>query len=140
MSTPATPSPHHDSFAPRPALTARTAATRVGAPAGWLLLLVSVFVFLVLPFFVAHGAVGRETSFRDAPFGLLIGLAGIWMAVSAGRHVFSATIAGISGVGLLLGAILAPHVNVGVVFTEVFCGSFAVVVAAIAVAQSSSAT
>lgn len=140
MSTPATPSPRHDSSAARPALTARRTEARVGAPAGWLLLLVSVSVFLVLPFFVAHGAMGRETSFRDAPFGILIGLAGIWMAVSAGRHIFSATVAGICGVGLLLGAILAPHVHVGVVFTEAFCGAFAVLVAAAAVAQSSSSS
>lgn len=109
-----------------------------GSPAAWLLLLVPALVFVAEPFFIGHDSVGRSTSFRDAPFALMVGLTALWMAVTAGRHVLAAVLAGIGGVGLLFGAILAPHDYVGVTFTEALCGVFAVVVAAIAAAQSSS--
>ncbi|KRF11303.1 hypothetical protein ASG90_16190 [Nocardioides sp. Soil797] len=109
-----------------------------GSPAAWLLLLVPALVFVAEPFFVAHDSVGRGNSFRDAPFALIVGLAGLWMAVTVGRHVLSAALAGIGGVGLVFDAILAPHEYFGVTVTEAVCGVFAVVVAAIAAAQSTS--
>lgn len=135
MSNPAA-SPHD-----APALPSATPPSMQGrAPAAWLLLLVPALIFLAEPFFVAHDEIGRGASFRDAPFGIIIGLAALWMAVAAGRHVLPAVLAGIGGAGLLLGAILAPHEHVGVTVTEAFCGVFALIVAAIAASQSASST
>lgn len=106
-------------------------APRGGSAAGWFLLVVPALVFVAEPFFVGHEAIGRQSSYRDLPFGVLIGLSGLWIVISAGRHTIPAVLAGICGVGLLFGAILAPHANVGVTVMEVFCGVFAVVVAAL---------
>lgn len=112
------------------ALTVRTPSTLTLTPlAGWLLLAVPALVFVAEPFFLDHGAVGRESAFRDEPLAIVIGLAGLWIAVGLGRHMIAVLVAGLAGAGLLLAAILAPHDWTGVDVIEAFCGVFTILVA-----------
>ncbi|QIX27135.1 hypothetical protein ncot_11400 [Nocardioides sp. JQ2195] len=137
MSTPAAPDPHHRLPAngplSRPALEAPArAAMPTSRLAGWLLLAVPAIVFLAEPFFVDHGAVGRSTSFRDAPLALFVGLAALRIVTSQGRQLIAPVVAGAAGAGLLLSAILAPHDHVGVTVTEAVCGVFTIILAVVA--------
>ena len=95
--------------------------------AGWVLLLVTLVLVVSQWELVAHDATGRSNSYRDTGLAILIGLAGLRLALSPGRHVVAGTVAAVAGAGLVLGGLLAVHDDGGLAVVEVACGALALV-------------
>lgn len=94
---------------------------------------VPAVVFLAEPNLLGHNGVGQANSLSDAGLALVIGLSGIGIAVGRGRQLVPAALAGLAAVGLLLGALLAPHEGSGVVVVEAACGVATILLAGAAI-------
>lgn len=100
--------------------------------AGWVLLLVVAVLVMSQWELVAHTATGRSNSFRDTGLAIVLGLAGLRLAVTPGRHSIAAGVTMLAGLALILGGLLADHDHVGLVIVEVTSGLLAMLCSLIA--------
>ncbi len=104
-------------------LSARPGPPAPLAPiAGWALLGVTALVVVSQPWFVAHSTTGRDSAFRDMGLVIIIGLAGLRIATVPGRRTIAVALALLSGIGLLLGGLIAPHGQADLAVLETICG------------------
>ena len=94
--------------------------------AGWMCMLITATLVVSQWNLVAHNATGASNSFRDTGWAILLGLSGLRVAVVPGRHRIAAAVILISGLGLVVGGMLAEHDHLGLQLVEVSCGCLAV--------------
>jgi hypothetical protein len=97
--------------------------------AGWTCMLVTAMLVVSQWNLVAHNATGASNSFRDTGWAILLGVSGLRVAVVPGRHRISAAVIVVSGLGLLLGGMLAEHDHRGLQLVEITSGCVALVCA-----------
>jgi hypothetical protein len=110
----------------------RCEGVRWAPVAGWTLLVITSTFLMVQWEMVAPTTTGRSNSFRDTGLIILLGLSGLRVAVAAGRQVTAALIAGLSGLGLLLGGVLASHDHVALAIVEIATGGVAILCSLVA--------
>jgi hypothetical protein len=86
---------------------------------------------------VAPSATGQDNSLRDTALGIAVGLAGLRTALSPGRHLITAGIAGLAGTALILAGLLAAHDHQGLAVVEVASGCLVALCSLIAAASPS---
>jgi hypothetical protein len=101
--------------------------------AGWVLVLVTVVLVASQSQLVAHDATGRASSYRDTGLAILLGLAGLRLALGSGRHRLSSLVAAAAGLGLVAGGLWTGHHHPGLAAVEVACGTVSVLAALAAV-------
>lgn len=102
---------------------ARTPNDLRWAPAaGWTLLLVAAVLMVAQWELVAHTTAGRANSFRDTAAVILISLSGLRLALTPGRHLVAAAVAGLAGSSLVLSGVLAAHDHAAVAALEAVAG------------------
>jgi len=94
--------------------------------AGWMCILITATLVVSQWNLVAHNATGASNSFRDTGWAILLGLSGMRIAVVPGRHHIAAAAILISGLGLVIGGMLAKHEHLGLQLVEVTSGCLAV--------------
>ena len=97
--------------------------------AGWGCLLITVVLTVSQWNLVAHDATGADNSVRDTGWAILLGLAGVRVAATTGRHRVAAGVILVAGLGLALGGLLAEHHRTGLALVEVGCGCIAILCA-----------
>jgi hypothetical protein len=141
--TVATPASRRDAAAADRSARARTESARHPsdvhwAPAaGWLLLLVATVLTVSQWELVAPTATGRANSARDTALAIVLGLGGMRLALSAGRHLIVGSITGLAGAALVLAGFLADHDHAGLALVEVVGGGLAVLCSLTAIASPS---
>lgn len=117
---------------------ARKPADLAWAPVAGGMLLLGAAVLLVSQWeLVAHTATGRSNSFRDTAAVILLGLAGLRLALIPGRHVIASGVAGLVGAGLVVTGILATHDHVALAAVETTTGAVAIISAVTAAVSAS---
>ena len=139
----ATPAARQDALATNQALHAREAAAQHQgevhwAPvAGWLLLLLGAVLTVSQWELVAPTATGRGNSLRDTAVAIVLGLAGLRIAVVPGRHRIATGLTGLAGIGLILAALLADHDHQSLAVVEAAGGCVAALCSLAAAASPS---
>ena len=106
--------------------------------AGGTLLLVAAVLLVSQWELVAHTSTGRATSFRDTTAVILISLSGLRLALTPGRHLMAAALAGITGAALVLTSVLGAHDHPTVAALEAIAGVVVVLAALTAVVSAPS--
>jgi hypothetical protein len=99
-------------------------------PAGWTLLLVAAVLLVSQWELVAHTTTSRANSYRDTALAIVLGLSGLRLACTPGRHRVAAAAVALSGAGLVLNGLLADHDQLGLAVVETTAGAVAFLCAA----------
>ena len=105
--------------------------------AGWVLLLITIVLTVSQWELVAPSATGRENSLRDTALAIALGLGGLRIALSRGRHLIATSVIGLAGIALILVGLFADHDHQGLAVVEVASGFLAVLCSLIAAASPS---
>ncbi len=100
--------------------------------AGWLLLSVTVVLVVAQGSVVAHTTTGRDNGYRDTGLAILIGLAGLRLIQTPGRHLITAGVTLVCGAALVANGLVADHDRTVTVVVEVAAGCVAVLCALVA--------
>ena len=103
--------------------------------AGWTMLGIAAFIVLSQPWLLARTATGQDSAFRDGGLAIVLGLAGIRIATTSGRHLGSGVVALLAGAGLLIGGLVAEHGVAALAGVEVVLGLITVLAAGLALAR-----
>jgi hypothetical protein len=107
----------------------RRADVRWAPVAGWLLLLVATVLTVSQWELVAPTVTGRVNGVRDTAIAIVLGLGGMRVALSPGRHLVASGTCGVAGTALALVGLMAEHDHQGLAVVQVSSGCLAVLCA-----------
>ena len=93
----------------------------IGPLAGWIIFAAATLLVFVQPW-ADTSAVSQGSSLRDTGLAIVAALAGLQIALGGGRHRIAAALGLLTGIGLLLSALLANHTEVAATAGETVAG------------------